>query len=97
MARKTAQRPKRAAALPPIPTDTPEGIRVNAIAEAFNVFVEPKQYKLQLQPGELNEMAKALRVPPLFLGLLNGLADTDDEGVQEYVAWRHWLAGEAVA
>lgn len=104
MARKTVKRPKRAAVLPPIPTDTPEGIRLHAIADTLWALDTPLPASmscgLELQTEDERALAERLNVPVLFIGSVLGEhreRNSAVEDIEEYIAWRQRVAGKAVA
>lgn len=88
------------AALPPIPTDTPEGARALAIRDVIDAVDTPLpgcQYGLQLEDEAVVELAKRLGVPALhIISSLNVDHNTHVEDIEAYVAWRRQLAGEGV-
>lgn len=100
--RKKETTQQRGAVLPPIPRDTPEGIRALAIAETVRALNEPTEMQphgMEWQPGDINAYAERLKVPALFLGSVQyeGAAGGQrPEDIEAYVAWRLRLAGKAV-
>ena len=94
--RTKTPRQARPADLPPIPGDTPEGIRLLAIAETIRVL-DGIGYGLELQTDDVRVVARRLGVPALFFeAQLRVDTNCHDEHVAEYVAWRQQLAGKAV-
>lgn len=95
---KRQKRPPKAAALPPIPTGTPAGIRAAAIRDTLRAI---GINKLHPQDEDIMEWARALHVPALFLiiALRDGTDDCyeTERHAQDFVAWRMQLAGKAVA
>lgn len=100
MKKKQQRKPTPPAALPPIPADTPEGIRIAAIAEtirALNTPTEDSPYGLELQSEEFMILGERLRVPAAFIAAVyyEAFNDTPEqvEHIEAYVAWRRRLAG----
>lgn len=97
---KRQKRPTRPAALPPIPSHTPEGIRAQAIRETIAALLEVKN-GVTIQTEEATRIAAALSVPALFVEQVTHrdyAGDvTHDGSLEEFIAWRHQLAGKAVA
>lgn len=100
--RKPTQ-PQPAGTLPPIPTDTPEGIRLHAIAATIRAIDDHKGgYGLEIDHDVRVAVARALDMPVLFIAATcdEEMADNliTDEQVAAYVVWRRQLAaGKAVA
>jgi hypothetical protein len=87
--------------LPAIPTDTPEGIRIHAIAETIRVLDEHMPSGgtgLELQNEDVRFVAARLGVPELFIeSCMHVDNNSHEEHLEDYVAWRHQIAGKAVA
>lgn len=97
MTSKRRKQTSRVAALPPIPMDTPEGIRAHAIAATIDAIAPDS-----LQDDDVQAIAAALGVPALFVDVAvrrrNAHHVATDDHIAEYVAWRHQLAlAKAVA
>ena len=92
---------RRVEALPPIPMNTPEGARVRGIVEGLRAIDAEKGHAYSLQGDELHRMAQRLRVPVLFLAIVDSVDMTHalvtDRTVEDYRAWRNRLARKAVA
>ncbi|MBX3027779.1 hypothetical protein KF840_23030 [bacterium] len=102
--RRTPTTAGAAPELPAIPTDTPEGIRIHAIADTIRALDEPlPEYLcngLELQTEDERELGKRLGVPALFIAsiLAEGMTrNTREEDIEEYIAWRQRVAGKAGA
>lgn len=84
-----------APALPPIPSDTPEGARLCGIRDTLRAMGEVKPFALNWQYEEVIALAELLKVPALWAELLfnESVDDAVTEGhVEELIEWRHRLA-----
>ena len=93
MKKQQQRKPTPAPALPPIPTDTPEGIVARTVDRLLRELCR------DLDVEDADDIAKAFDLPALFVrhAVFNDNY-SDDERIGEYIAWRRKIAaGKAVA
>jgi hypothetical protein len=96
MRRQGKQKPTTPAALPPIPQDTPEGIRAHAIAEtlrALDYCPTHNESGLGLQSEDVLDIAGRLQVPAVFIESViaersRGSSAVGEQRLDEFVHWR---------
>ena len=90
--KKKQRKPTPPAALPPIPTDTPEGIVARTVDKVL------RELSRDLDVEDADDIAKSFGLPALFVR--HAVFDdnySDDERIAEYIAWRQRVGGKAAA